>query len=391
MKNHLIQKWESLVESHLQSLFFFVESEMQICEKHIKSETKDYGNSFNFFSIISDLYYRENFHSDLMRFLLDPKENHECGIEFLRLFIDMLNSKGRTIDVNNYDDAVVVREEGRIDILIKSETAKRAIIIENKINNAADMQRQLPRYYDYISPIYVIDAIVYLPLDKSKHPDTCTWSELDKTNVNELLIEVPAYDRSGSINLVDNWLKPVVSKASNPDVISFVRQYSRLIQLLNKNNMDTVIMKEFYEELMKENNFQYALSIRNMLNDLPAYLESRIQEKYEKNCSPFSKVWPYKSEDAVFEGAIIGGIYLKMDIWCAISGYDVLFWTNDDRIEKERFFNLVKQIQSLYGFDRAMDCPNRVVKHFDIGKESELFSFIDSLKEDLQNIAEKVK
>ena len=84
----MIQEWERLVESHIKSLFCFVESEKQICEKYIKSEAKEQGNSFNIFSIISDLYYRENFHSDLMRFLLDPKENHDCGMEFLLASFD---------------------------------------------------------------------------------------------------------------------------------------------------------------------------------------------------------------------------------------------------------------------------------------------------------------
>ena len=43
---------------------------------------------------------------------------YNCGSAFLDLFIQMLN---KNIDARDYNNAVVVREEGRIDILIKSE------------------------------------------------------------------------------------------------------------------------------------------------------------------------------------------------------------------------------------------------------------------------------
>jgi len=42
----------------------------------VKEKTKEYniGNNsnFNIFSSISDIYYRENLHSDIIKFILDP-------------------------------------------------------------------------------------------------------------------------------------------------------------------------------------------------------------------------------------------------------------------------------------------------------------------------------
>src|SRR5208337_3472131 len=48
----------------------------------------DYG--FNLFILISDKYYQENFHSDILKALLDPYEKHEEGYAFLYQFLDYI-------------------------------------------------------------------------------------------------------------------------------------------------------------------------------------------------------------------------------------------------------------------------------------------------------------
>ena len=125
-------------------------------------------NSFTVFEVISDLYYRENFHSDLIAFFLDPNENHGMGSLGIELLIDLIvEETGWHINANDYDDSTVVREEGRIDILIRDDYSKHAILVENKMNNAGDMDRQIPRYCDILEEQgYIIDAAVYLPMLK---------------------------------------------------------------------------------------------------------------------------------------------------------------------------------------------------------------------------------
>ncbi len=91
----------------------------------------------NPFAIVSDVFYRENFHSDILRVLIDPKTEHNEGDKYLRLFLDFLRSHDVPLSESAYTNASVIREEGRIDILIKTDNSpKKAIIIENKINNA---------------------------------------------------------------------------------------------------------------------------------------------------------------------------------------------------------------------------------------------------------------
>jgi len=386
-----IQSWSEIIKEHIISVKRFFDDSQTTCNDYRHSKEKYKKERFNVFTIISDLYYRENFHSDIIRYFLDTKEIHGCGEKYLALFIAMLNKAGREIDASLYKDAVAIREEGKIDILIKSETSKRAIIIENKINNAGDMHRQIPRYYDYVSPDYIIDAIVYLPLDRNKRPDKSDWSEKDKENVDnkdvkkKLLVIIPAIDENNRVSLVNNWLIPSELATDNIDILSILRQYSQLIIKLNANIMDTTILEKFYSELKVGDNLKTAQSIRNMLNELPGFLAFRIKEKFESFCSPFSKIWIYKSTDAVFEGAHIRGLYLKMDIWCYENRYDVLFWAREDDDETE-FNKIVSDINSLADFTKKNDTKNQIIKQFNFTDEEGLFSFVERFLQEMRNL-----
>lgn len=383
----LINGWQNTVSEHFAAISQLLYSCRPICIEYENSKESVQDKSFNVFTIVSDLYYRENFHSDIMRFFLAPTENHGEGRLFLTTFISMLNKLGRRIDPQDYCDAVVVREEGKIDVLIKSEINKKAIVIENKINNAGDMPRQLPRYYDYLSPCYSIDAIVYLPLQRSKLPDMSDWSEEDKSNVCPLLDIIPSYDKSNIINIVDDWLMPTAKKIKNTDVLSVLRQYISLIKILNANIMDTIILEKFYRELLQKDNLKSAQSIRNMMNELPNYMALRIQDKFGARCHPFSKLWIYGNHDAVFEGAVVDNIYLKMDIWCYEFGYDVLFWSPEDKNASENEFKmLINSIKSLDGFVAKEGTKNQMIKQFMFKEEDSLFSFINDLLDELSKL-----
>ena len=390
-ETELLKDWCQKINEHIETVSNYMTKCSPICKEYCKSKEDIQKDVFNVFSLVSDLYYRENFHSDIISFFLNTKEKHGEGSAFLESFIQMLNKKGKIIDSSNYFDAVTIREEGKIDILIKSETTKRAIIIENKINNAGDMYRQIPRYYDYVTQNYIVDAIVYLPLDARKEPDKVDWSNEDKEKVNPLIVVIPAYDKSGKINLVDNWLHPSILLSDNLDVVSTLRQYSNLITKLNDSIMDTIVLEKFYHELLQEDNLKTAQSIRNMLNELPGYLAARIQMKFSGNCFPFSKIWIYKSQDAVFEGAILHNVYYKMDIWCYEHGYDVLFWWNPDnpaynRITEEEFLQFVNSINSLSTFEINPQSKHQCVKHFDFSDEVGLYSFISELLGELKSL-----
>lgn len=382
-ESELLSSLNNILNEHQKAVVDLIYSCHHIANEYSEAKQHSEQDRFNLFHVISDLYYRENFHSDMIAFFLDPNANHGYKHLMLDGFIDMLNSIGCDIDAANYFDAVVVREEAKIDILVKSVSNNRAIIIENKINNAGDMPRQLPRYYDYAKERYIIDAIVYLPLDYNKYPNMDDWTKEDKDYIIPLLKIVPAYDNMQRVNIVKDWLLRSLSKIDNLDVVSAIRQYSYLIITLNKHNMDSIVLEKFYNELQQADNLKTAQSIRNMLNDMPMYLAQRIQNKFSGACHPFEKVWIYNSRDAVFEKAIIAGIYTKMDIWCYEERYDVVFWSPVEELEEEAFFSLVRKIHSLEGFEPKEKVKNQIVRHFNFTEEKALFEFIQTLLKEI--------
>ena len=361
-----------------------------IANEYRRSKEEMHRDAFNVFYLVSELYYRENFHSDIMSFLLNPNEKHQCGDAFLRAFIQMLNKTGKNIDPDMYRDATAVREEGKIDILITSILSKRAIIIENKINNAVDMEKQIPRYYDKVSKDYTIDAIVYLPLSDYKKPDMQDWTKQDKANIDPLLVTIPAYNKSGAINIVDDWLRPSILLSDNLDVVSTLRQYSNLITKLNHDIMDINVLEKFYNKLLLENNMETAQSIRDMMKELPEYMAKRIFETYRngKKFEPFSKVDMWKDHACTFfEKAKVGEHSITIDVYCGESGYELWLFEREKELSVTDYDFIVNQINSFSRFEKKpIDDGYRGYTQFRFDEEKELFDYIDGILADLKSI-----
>ena len=151
---------------------------------HLQKNAGRINIGFNAFTLMSDIYYRENFHSDVLRAILDVNESHGAGNKYLRLLISLLNanfvlkkSLVRIPEEKYLSNVITMREAGRIDITIYGED-DHVIIIENKINNAGDTHNQIPKYVKLqLDKGKTIDAIVYLTLNQYKEPDRSTWGK----------------------------------------------------------------------------------------------------------------------------------------------------------------------------------------------------------------------
>ena len=178
---------------------------------------------FNFFESISDKWYRENFHSDVLYTILNPNTPEIGRKYFLQEFVAFLGIEDKfdchrgfevikealTGIISWKDDDGNFRErEGFIDLLIKNET--QAIIIENKINYAPDMENQLVRYMKYVDEVLGIKSytVVYLTLtdDNNKKPpldsydkDFAKYSKKLKDKNSGILKEVYAVDDTKSV------------------------------------------------------------------------------------------------------------------------------------------------------------------------------------------------
>ena len=374
----ILNDWRQVIEQQAKETKSYLQNVKEPAKNYEYSSRNRSEIGFNVFTISSDLYYRENFHSDIIKAFLDPNAKHGEGNKFLYLFIHLLNkcNPQRNINPSDFQNARVSREENNIDILISDSNSGKAILIENKIYNAIDQHRQIPRYFEIVSENYSVQAIVYLTLNSSKYLNQSDWTIDEIQRINPVIYFVPSYSL-GSTNLFDNWIVPSIIDCNNSESLFILRQYGNLIKFLNTNSMDTITLEKFYLTLKESDNLQTSLSVRNMLNDLPEYLAIRIEERYKGKCYPFKNIWRYKNRDTVFEAFELENLYLKMDIWCSERGYKVHFWNSKDE-NYDIKLNL-PFISSLTDFNYEGENKSNVEKHFSFNQEELLFEFIDNL------------
>lgn len=133
------------------------------------------------FSIIPIMYEsistKELLHSKILAELLNPQGRHRCGEAFLREFLSQIGiSEPQKLSDARADTEVGTADGRRIDILI-TWGKDRAVIIENKLNNAVDQPDQLK---DYLKDVTEhkgrrVLKTVYIPLMESRttHETIC--------------------------------------------------------------------------------------------------------------------------------------------------------------------------------------------------------------------------
>ncbi len=167
---------------------------------------------FNFFESISDLYYRENFHSDILEVLLNPNTKEIGRKYFMQEFVNFLELTPEQFDCR-LDFEVIREKENRIDLCIKNKS--QAIIVENKINYAPDMDNQLVRYMKHVNEVLGIKiyTVVYLTLinDVNKKPpinsyDKCFEKYINQLKFGDILKEVYAIADKDNKSLENDFL-----------------------------------------------------------------------------------------------------------------------------------------------------------------------------------------
>ncbi|MDL2228575.1 PD-(D/E)XK nuclease family protein [Odoribacter sp. OttesenSCG-928-L07] len=320
-------------------------------------DVKDYmdNNGFNLFTISSYGSHLENFHSDIIALLLNPKERHKLSHTFLDLFIKFLNSKGFCIQKDDYRNSEVLRETGRIDIWIKDSISKKSIIIENKINNAGDMDDQIERYYNYaIENGFSVDCVIYLSLNGNKIAPLT-----DNKEINDIILNVSAFSNNQD-DLYHSWILGCyeVSK-NNEDCSSFIYQYGKLLKHLSKMGIDKDIKNDFYEIVSQGTGLEKMKAITELANGLEEYRADLFIEKIGKNYAPFKKTYRYKPWHWLFENLIIDNILYKLDVHFYTGKVRIDFWNpneDDDRsiiADKLDSIGLYEDFEE-YGFGNGM-------------------------------------
>ncbi len=242
-------------------------------EEMINLIQKEIG-SFNIFDAIGQID-KEETHSNLIAFLLDPSANHNIGFEFFSLFVKALGI--RNIEPLQFVDFQVYREfvlEGkdRVDILCVDESTKFLLAVENKIK-AKQGSSQL---YDYRVkleqkyPDFNNHLLVFLTLYR-ENPLDKEWISIDYKEVlsiirtiseeakfrrnNELLLMLDHYVRTMERNfMTDGKLAKKANEFYKKHKIVFnyidrrkkkkKEEFRDLIVELAKNNSEILVIRE---------------------------------------------------------------------------------------------------------------------------------------------------
>ncbi|MBE0544517.1 MAG: PD-(D/E)XK nuclease family protein [Verrucomicrobia bacterium] len=295
-----------------------------LAQKYRENEQeREFDTGFNLFELISGHYYRETFHSDILHALLDPKAKHGAGNQYLRLFLKYIAAEHRVgLQEENYTEAQVAKEEGKMDILIKG--SEHAILIENKINGARDTHRQLPRYLKQIEDRgYKCDAIIYLRLHGDAGPDDAEWTDEEKHQVKQKLKVICASAGASDTtekDLLRGWIRKCETQSTvDSDARLILRQYGRIIERLGRQVMNNPVMDDFYKVIVDPENFKAAETLRTMLDELPNYRALRIVNQFKNQCAPFETVFDYKN-GALFR-VVVGQSQFQLAVWAQSDHY----------------------------------------------------------------------
>jgi hypothetical protein len=183
----------------------------------------DTNKDFNIFTVLHKEHDEVRLHSRFLSVLLSPKSSHKKGNLFLDLFLQTVGIENFDIDVDSvrvFPTEKYKSEYKNIDILIRNNNSKQAIIIENKIF-AGDQSKQLERYFDIILKEGFSKeniTVLYLTLNKRK-PSNASLGKLEK--------EVKSISYGVEIC---KWLDKCLETADNQKFLKeSIEQYKNLI------------------------------------------------------------------------------------------------------------------------------------------------------------------
>jgi hypothetical protein len=291
--------------------------------KIIKSYRKE-DAYVSIFKDISGYYYHENYHSDILAYYLKFNTVKKEFITWLNKLIEerKRNDKTERIKYEEYYDGLVERERDKIDILIHSSNNKKAIIIENKSNNASDQFKQVYRYYKTLTAKDIeVEAIFYLNKNSYKSPDLSDLLENEKEEVNNLLVIGKLVEDTG---FTENVIKNVIANTNDIRLNALSQEIKELFYYTVYGSINMENLSSFVVELSQDNNLEKLKKAIKAYNDIPVFLTEKYMS-YIKRREPDYNVWLYKP------------YYIAVDVLKGKIKYtvDIIFYL--DKVDFEMF------------------------------------------------------
>ena len=171
------------------------------------------------------LWGSEEFHSNVLAWLLDPRQNHSLGDRFLNHFllsagVPLAGDTGdrSTTEVTREWPNLVDGQQGSLDILIVSEATQALCAIENKVFSS-EHSEQLTRYRKALEVSYSTFTRYHVFLTRGgTHPfreeESEHWTPFTYSTVFQIVQQI----------VEDN------SISTNVDICAFLRQYATTLR-----------------------------------------------------------------------------------------------------------------------------------------------------------------
>jgi hypothetical protein len=343
---------------------------------------KTYKSSNNYGSIfkeISDHHYRENYHSDILAMYLRHKEVKK---EFIFWLNNCLSDKDNHINDHEYEDGSVEREERRIDILLYSSDKRKAIIIENKSNNADDQPTQLFRYYsDLTKKDIIVEAIFYLNKFSSKEPDLSGLNEEQKEEINDLLIVGQLVEEK---SFTENVIEKVIQKTNNIRLNALSQEIRDLFNSVIYGDINMENLKDFVKELSENDNLEKLQKIIEAYHDMPKYFVDKYK-RYINSKNTGYKIWVYHDTVLVIDIKIPNGINYAIDICFSCDYVEFDLWIRNTGKENSTKTTLLENLKNNVGddfpFKNPIDGRGYVLKIQNIFDDIAITNMFDTLLE----------
>jgi hypothetical protein len=332
----------------------------EILDKLKRVEIKSNPMPFNMLYIAyQDIYGKEVLHSKLLAGLLDPNENHKFGQIPLKKFLVFIN-----IPYTELSEVSVETEKNingrRIDIFVSwkdRDKKKHAVIIENKLHNAADQRNQLNDYYEGITGKgYIVEKIVYLPFNKShktfEHTDT-------HDEVKKLCINIDAND------IVNGFLHSIEQASDLSVDTSMLKQYKEFFECLI--NTKFTCMKAI--EILQQLNNKDIFNLENLMSIMrsPEWCEALFTEKH-------GNLLPDLQQN-------VSGLQLKFKQNGEYVNYVQLYF--DNWAEKGYWYEIWLYPDGFYVYKKLNNGDYSGEKHFVYHEENKLVKYIVPLLKEL--------
>ena len=397
---------KEIIDNAVDVSFKFINEDMlQRYEEYIEKNNFEDNEDFNIFELMSDKFYRENFHSYIIAQLFKSEIILKNFLKFIEADETVYLNDGYDI-IPEYSIKHEIKD-GRIDILIKSNDKENnedeenkekphCIIIENKLHGAKDEERQLYRYFIACSEKFEVDKIVYLlpNLDKKNKPD-----EQSKEGIPKELIEtIIGYNgENKDFHAVLNDSLEEVKSNSNIEWYLLLKHYLKILRLTGETKMDALTEK-FYNKIKAEpEEYKKIQLIATMYNDL---IKTRLNSLKEEFKGEYKQYWFIKDFYSKRRGI---NYTIVIDVY-ADSSYLSLFSREEETVNednpksKKKWEQDNKDIEAwlkkhklFEGFDNGGDYLARWYKGFKFPEEeNKLYEFakklIECLEEDVESI-----